>query len=98
MDSLNPLRYRPAQIAKALVALLTCVIGLCGVCTTLFTTGTLAALGESAAAAALFLTPILVFLQKAEPVLEDWQLPAAGSGREDPSDGTGGAHRATAGD
>lgn len=70
MASLNPLDYRPAQVAKALVALLTSVIGLLGVATSVFATGGLAAVGHWATAAALFLAPVLVFLQKAESVAE----------------------------
>lgn len=67
MASLNPFDYRPAQIAKALIAGLTGVIGLLGLAANTFGDGAFATVGGWAAAAALFLTPILVFLQKAQP-------------------------------
>lgn len=67
MSTLNPLKYRPGQVAKALIATLTGVIGLCGLIAAEFADGPLATVGGWAAAAALFLTPIAVFLKKAEP-------------------------------
>ena len=67
MNTSNPLKYRPAQIAKALIAALTGVVGLLGLAASTFSDGALADIGGWAAAAALFLTPILVFLKKAEP-------------------------------
>lgn len=67
MTTLNPLKYKPAQIAKALIAGLTALIGLLGLAATTFAEGALADIGTWATAVALFLTPILVFLQKAEP-------------------------------
>lgn len=70
MASLNPLSYHPAQIAKALVALLTSLIGLLGVAASVFADGGLATAGQWATAAALFLAPILVFLQKAQPLIQ----------------------------
>ena len=70
MNSLNPLRYKPAQIAKTLVATLTGVIGLLGLFAAEFAEGPLATVGGWAAAAALFLTPILVFLKRAEPWID----------------------------
>lgn len=69
MASKNPLDYKPGQIAKALVAVLTSIIGLLGVATSAFASGDLATAGHWATAAALFLTPILVFLQKVQPWL-----------------------------
>ncbi|MBF6328724.1 hypothetical protein [Nocardia transvalensis] len=70
MTSLNPLRYKPSQIAKALIAGLTCIVGLLGVTASTFATGDLAVVGKWAATAALFLTPVLVFLQRAEPIID----------------------------
>lgn len=67
MTASNPLTYKPAQIAKALIATLTGVVGLLGLAAATFTDGALATGGGWATAAALFLTPILVFLKKAEP-------------------------------
>ncbi|MBF6374450.1 hypothetical protein [Nocardia farcinica] len=67
MTSLNPLRYKPSQIAKALIAALTSIVGLLGLAASTFADGALATVGQWAAAAALFLAPILVFLKKAEP-------------------------------
>lgn len=69
MASLNPLDYHPAQIAKALVALLTSVISVLGVLAATLATGGLAQAGGWVAGAAAVLTPILVFLKKAEPVI-----------------------------
>lgn len=67
MTSMNPLKYTPGQIAKSLIASLTGVIGLLGLAAATFGDGPLAAVGGWATATALFLTPILVFLKKAEP-------------------------------
>ncbi|BAD56389.1 hypothetical protein [Nocardia farcinica] len=67
MTSLNPLRYKPSQIAKALIAALTSIVGLLGLAASTFADGALATVGQWAIAAALFLAPILVFLKKAEP-------------------------------
>lgn len=66
--SLNPLDYRPAQIAKALVALLTSMIVLMGTLAAALTSGGLADAGLWVAGVAAFLTPIAVFLKKAEPL------------------------------
>lgn len=87
MASKNPFDYKPAQIAKSLIAVLTSVVGLLGVVASAFATGDLATVGHWATAAALFLTPILVFLQKAQPWMD-----LLGGG------GSAGADRATAGD
>lgn len=70
MNSLNPLKYRPAQVAKSLIAVLTGVVGLCGLLAAELADGPLSTIGGWAAAAALFLTPILVFLQKAKPWMD----------------------------
>ncbi|WP_280448480.1 hypothetical protein [Nocardia brasiliensis] len=66
--SLNPLNYRPAQIAKALVALLTSLIALLGTLAAALSSGGLADAGLWVAGVAAFLTPIVVFLKKAEPL------------------------------
>lgn len=81
MASMNPLDYKPAQIAKALVSALTGSIGLLGLAALAFTDGPLAAVGGWATAAALFLTPVLVFLQKAQPWIDmlDGSTPRAAS-------------------
>ncbi|MFD3748318.1 hypothetical protein [Nocardia sp. NPDC058633] len=78
--SMNPLTYRPTQVAKALVAVLTSVVALLGLAAATFGEGTLATVGTWAAAAAVFLTPILVFLKKAEPWIGmlDGIFPGAG--------------------
>lgn len=65
--SLNPLDYKPAQIAKSLIALLTSVIALAGVLAAALADGGLAAAGGWVAGVAVALTPILVFLQKVQP-------------------------------
>lgn len=70
MNSLNPLKYKPAQIAKSLIAVLTGAVGLLGLVASELADGPLATVGGWAAAAALFLTPILVFLQKAKPWMD----------------------------
>lgn len=67
---MNPLKYRPAQIAKAIVATLTGLVGLLGLAAATFADGPLATIGGWATAAALFLTPILVFLKKVEPWID----------------------------
>ena len=66
--ALNPFNYRAAQIAKALVALLTSTLGFLGLAAAVFTEGPLVVFGQWAIAAALFLTPILVFIKRAEPL------------------------------
>lgn len=66
MASLNPLDYHPAEIAKALVALLTSVLGFLGLAASVFADGGLVTAGHWATAAALFLAPILVFLKRAQ--------------------------------
>lgn len=68
--SLNPLDYRPAQIAKALAALLTSVTALLGTLAAALSSGGLADAGLWVAGVAAALTPIVVFLQRAEPVIE----------------------------
>lgn len=68
--SLNPLDYHPAQIAKATVALLTSVIAILGLLATALATGGLAAAGAWVGGVAAALTPALVFLKKAEPVVD----------------------------
>jgi hypothetical protein len=67
---MNPLDYSPAQIAKAIIAGLTATVGLLGMAAGTFTDGPLSAVGHWAAAVALFLVPILVFVQKAAPVID----------------------------
>lgn len=80
MASKNPFDYKPAQVAKALVALLTSTIGLLGVAASVAATGDLEAVGHWATAAALALTPILVFLKRAQSVA-DIMDPTAGNGQ-----------------
>lgn len=65
--SLNPLNYKPSQIAKAIVAALGAVVGLLGWAAATFTDGSLAAVGQWATAASLIAIPILVFFKKVEP-------------------------------
>lgn len=80
MNPLNPFRYKPSQIAKAIVALLASLIAMLGLAASAFADGPMATAGGWAAAAAIFLTPILVFLQKAAPwmALLDRMIPQAG--------------------
>jgi len=78
--SKNPFDYRPAQIAKALVALLTSIVGLLGVAASVAATGDLQVVGHWATATALCLTPIVVFLKRAQPFL-DAVDPSAGNGQ-----------------
>lgn len=85
MASINPFDYRPAEIAKSLVALLTSVIALGGVLAATLTTGGLADAGAWVAGIAVFLTPIVVFLKRAALVADLLD------GGED----AGGAHRST---
>lgn len=70
MASLNPLAYHPAQIAKTIVALLTSTIAILGVLAGALATGGLAAAGAWVAGIAAALTPVLVFLKRAEPVID----------------------------
>nr|WP_296763787.1 hypothetical protein [Rhodococcus sp. (in: high G+C Gram-positive bacteria)] len=67
--SINPLKYTPAQLAKAGVALLTALVALLGFAATNFVDGPLATVGGYAAVAALVLNPIVVFLKQAAPVI-----------------------------
>ena len=80
---MNPMKYRPAQIAKALIAALTSVMALLGLAAATFGEGTLATVGTWATAAFVFLTPILVFLKRAEPWIGilDGIFPGAGEQR-----------------
>lgn len=64
---MNPFKYKPSQIAKALSALIVAVVGLLGVVASTFTDGSFATIGQWATVASLFLVPIVVFLKKAEP-------------------------------
>jgi predicted cation transporter len=66
----NPLKYHPAQIAKAIVAALSCTVILAGLAANLSATGPLHMVGSWAIGAGAVLTPVLVFMQKAETVLE----------------------------
>ncbi|MBF6301159.1 hypothetical protein IU459_26975 [Nocardia amamiensis] len=82
MNTLNPLKYKPSQIAKAIVAGLGAVVGLLGVAASTFTDGPLTALGQWATAASLLLIPILVFVKKAEPWIGVLEPGPPGGGRE----------------
>ncbi|MEV0357096.1 hypothetical protein AB0H71_13645 [Nocardia sp. NPDC050697] len=81
---MNPLRYKPSQIAKFLVALLGGIVGLLGVAADTFATGMLASVGQWATTGALVITPIWVFFQKVEPWIGmvDNGFPDLGSGRD----------------
>lgn len=68
--SRNPFAYHPAQIAKALVALLTSVIGLLGIVSASLSTGGLATASSWVAGVAVALTAPLVFLKRAEQVAD----------------------------
>jgi hypothetical protein len=69
--SLNPFAYKPAQVAKAIVALLTAVIALAGLIASALTTGGLSTAASWVGYVAIALGPILVFAQKMEKVAED---------------------------
>ncbi|WP_405490497.1 hypothetical protein [Nocardia sp. NBC_00511] len=68
--SLNPLDYRPAEIAKALVALLTSAISVLGLVAADLTTGGLSTAASWVAGIAAALTAPLVFLKKAEVITD----------------------------
>lgn len=68
--SLNPFAYRPAEIAKALAALLTAAITVLGLIAMALTTGGLSTAAAWIAGIAAALTPPLVFLKRAESVID----------------------------
>lgn len=67
---MNPLDYHPAQIAKALVALLTSTITILGVVAAALADGGLGDAGLWVAGVAAFLVTPLVFLKRAAPVID----------------------------
>jgi hypothetical protein len=81
--SLNPLDYRPAQIAKALVALLTSGVTILGVLAAALASGGLADAGVWVAGIAAALTGPLVFLKRAAPLIDMFDggavLPSGGT-------------------
>lgn len=68
--SLNPFAYKPAQIAKALVAFVTAVIALAGLIASALTTGGLSTAAGWVGGVAIALSPVLVFLQRMERAIE----------------------------
>lgn len=68
--SLNPLAYKPSQIAKALVAVVTAVIGVLTLIAGDLMTGGLSTAAEWVTGIVLALTPVLVFLKRAEAVID----------------------------
>lgn len=67
--SYNPLKYTPAQLAKALVVLLTSVVTILGLIATSFDSGPLQSVGTWAIGAGAVLAPIAAFVTKAAPVM-----------------------------
>ena len=67
--SWNPFVYKPAQLAKAIAALLTSIVAFLGVLAASLSDGGLATAGEWVAGAAVALTPIAVFATKMAPLL-----------------------------
>jgi hypothetical protein len=68
--SLNPLAYKPSQIAKALVAVVTAVIGILTLIAGDLMTGGLSTAAEWVTGVVMALTPVLVFLKKAQNVID----------------------------
>jgi hypothetical protein len=68
-NSYNPMNYTPAQLAKALVTLLTSIVAMLGLIAVSFADGPLAAVGGWATAASLVVAPIAVFVTKAAPII-----------------------------
>jgi hypothetical protein len=64
---MNPLNYSPGQMAKSIAAFVTVAVGLLGLAAAEFTEGPLAPIGGWAGTALIALTPVVVFLKKAEP-------------------------------
>ncbi|WP_228002131.1 hypothetical protein [Nocardia australiensis] len=69
MNSLNPLKYHPAQLAKSIAALLTSVVAFLGLLAASLSDGGLATAGGWVAGVAVVLTPIAVFATKMAPLL-----------------------------
>ena len=67
---MNPMKYSPAQIAKAIAAALTSIAALLTLAAAEFAEGPLSAVGGWATAALLVLMPIIVFAKKAAPWME----------------------------
>lgn len=68
--SLNPFDYHPAQIAKALVALLTSVVTVLGLLAAALASGGLADAGLWVAGIAAAIAPIVVFLKRAQTLMD----------------------------
>lgn len=68
--SLNPLAYKPSQIAKALVAVVTAVIAIATLIAADLTTGGLSTAATWVSGIAIALTPVLVFLKRAQSVID----------------------------
>ena len=68
--SLNPFSYKPAQIAKALVAVVGGVIAIATLIASDLTTGGLSTAAGWVSGVVMSLTPVLVFLKKAETVID----------------------------
>jgi hypothetical protein len=68
--SLNPLAYKPAQLAKAFVALTTAAIAILTLIASDLSTGGLSTAAGWVSGIAMALTPVLVFLKRAGDVIE----------------------------
>lgn len=75
--SYNPLKYTPAQLAKALMVLLTSTVAMLGLIASTFTEGPLENIGLWATAASLFIAPIAAFVTKAAPIVSRFGNPFA---------------------
>lgn len=70
MASMNPLDYHPAQLAKAIAAALTSIVAVLGTIAAALASGGLADAGLWVAGVAAALTPIVVFLKRAQPLAD----------------------------
>jgi hypothetical protein len=64
------MKYTPRQLAKMIVAALTAAVALIGLVAVVFATGPLHAIGAWAATMALVLNPILVYVTRAQTIID----------------------------
>jgi hypothetical protein len=68
--SLNPFSYKPAQVAKAAVAVVTALVGIATLIASDLTTGGLSTAAGWVSGVVMLLTPVLVFLKRAENIID----------------------------
>lgn len=68
--SLNPFAYRPAEVAKALVAFATALVAVLTLIASDLATGGLSTAAGWVSGVAMALTPVIVFLKRAETVID----------------------------